>query len=1656
MSLTQRTSKSAFQVGTTGDDPVGNVTFSLLARKYEVEVPELVRGEGPSTYLERVGNALRGHGWEVRETCTLGIFSFATINMYHDLVRYGDAVVSHPVVRAICGDGAALARREGGLPLSVDDVRRRAPGLNPNEAFQVLDADSSQEEAIGLANAGYSFVLQGPPGTGKSQTITNIISEALAHHKTVLFVSEKRAALDVVHRRLEQAGLGDFVYVLHDVKQNKRDVLKGLAQQLQTPPRAASRVPDSTVRAYERSKAALDAYALESTSVDTPLGKSLWEVNDELLRLRDAPRVTFAMRDVPKLTGRGLDAMRDAVTSLADAQRQLPCAPIDHTWHGISAQHLTEDLVADVRSRSTRYAESATRLLGSLERIESECHVDFDMTLTAARTICELLQGFEGSREEVALLSSGTLTRTTRALARLTQAKKEHAGTLGRLRAAAPEPEMVESLVVAPAELRRFEEEISGWLRSDQDFARWEEMGVQRLEEESRDLTGRLDDIEQARAAILRDYRPSILELDCRALLLAFERDFSNPLRRLLSSDYQDACGQIDACRREVTSQRIGYGEALALLRQLQAIELRVESLEELNDTWQRDFPTLYQGVRTDPDKVRARIEAFHALKGLQDAAHAAARELDPLADDLTSVAKAFGLGTLGLEADLDRLVATARRVGARHKRALQSGIDERELQSLVRGVGRREAKALASQVRDVEERGTSFWSLFAEGDDAAQDDLRRAIDHAQRCSEGAGELGPMLAYARRRATCRELGLEGFVTAAERARLAPEALLPALERRVYTLWLEWALQGHAAVADFDPRAIDRQRDQFVSCDTQLIADSESQVLAVLRSSLRGLADTSDGRRLVRESQKRSHLMPIRKVFSEMPDLIAKLKPCMMMSPLSVSTFLESRSLTFDLVIFDEASQVCTENAVGAISRGRQVVIAGDSNQLPPTSFFVATSDGPDDLDDEDAETLTTARDADAFESVLEEAGMLHSVSLRWHYRSRNESLISFSNKKIYGGSLLTFPSSYEQRQGEGVSFVHVREGTWLGARRGNPTEARRVAELVFQHLRSFPDRSVGVIALSERQAALISDEIERLRQQPGAGALDHFFDEERTDCLFVKNLENVQGDERDSIFISVGYGPGESGKVLQNFGPINKKGGERRLNVAVTRARRDLVLVSSMLDTDVSESSTSRGVQVLHDYLAYARTCEAELTSQGSRSRAQREVLVSHVPEALDRSTILSTVERELVARGYHVERSIGTSSCRIDLGIKRGERDTDYIAGILFDGPEYASSTFTRERERILPGMLGLMGWRIHRVWVQAWRRDPEGSLRTLLDFVSKAAETEDGDGREGKVAPHVAPAPTGPVAPPAPVTAPKAPGTPGAQAGPGPSPSPSRQGAAASQPSVAPRATAGRASSQTPPAQSKSPATPRAAAAPKAPDGPTHAPARPSSQPKPATTTKVVPTRDRASGQASAKPAARTPKPAPKPAPKRVPLSAQTFASDKDLAKALGFAYYVEADRSRRQNRVEDFISLVVETEAPISFDLLCEDVMTYEASHQSEAAVKHEVSSYVEHSDRFKLDKYNFVWVSGKDLSRPRMAGRRSLQEISPTEREMGIMWTLWALNEGAGVSKDELLEKVSRAFGVWPWPNGRVPTQLRRSFSSLKSAGKLDELDGIVRP
>ena len=543
------------------------------------------------------------------------------------------------------------------------------------------------------------------------------------------------------------------------------------------------------------------------------------------------------------------------------------------------------------------------------------------------------------------------------------------------------------------------------------------------------------------------------------------------------------------------------------------------------------------------------------------------------------------------------------------------------------------------------------------------------------------------------------------------------------------------VESNVYLRNFNEKVYDKNIKKFQKIDNEILKLNQQRVKNILNKNKpvireKTIAPTSELGILINEINKKRRNIPIRQLLKKTGNIITKIKPCFMMSPLSVANYLDSKCYNnyFDYVIFDEASQIKIEDVIGIFFRGKNFVIMGDSKQLPPTIFF--DSDSVDDVDEDDESLYNET------ESILKLCRTVFpDKMLKWHYRSRHESLISVSNDEFYNNNLIVFPSPFSQTEDLGLKLEYNPENYYdKGKSRKNPGEAKDVIEYAINHFKKYgTDKSLGIGTFGIKQKEAILEELEyRLRKNP---ELEPFFNESGENGFFIKNLENIQGDERDVILISVGYGFDKNRKFSNNFGPLNKKGGERRLNVLITRAREKCVVFSNFLSDDIHTSnSNSRGLKAFKNFLYYAKNKKYPVTSEPTG-------------EDFD-SPFEESVNNYLEDMGYNVRKQIGCVGYKIDLAIVDPDNPDKYVLGIECDGATYHSSATARERDRLRQEVLEGLGWKFHRIWSTDWFNSRESAKKRLIKAVDEAIKNKDVSSLEKhptkKPAPELKPVPT------------------------------------------------------------------------------------------------------------------------------------------------------------------------------------------------------------------------------------------------------------------------------------------------------------------------
>lgn len=1175
------TLKLNYDGGEIGD----NLPLQAKLREQNVLLPEFDQDKGLESYFEEVEQAVGSRpDWAVRrDDIQLGFFSYEKYAMYVDLGGEnwpeGRQPWLHRDIGALLGRGYSDAETSAGDDTFLDSLKTVA------DSHEVLDADSSQRVALIRASEGHSMVVEGPPGTGKSQTITNLIAEAIYDGRTVLFVSAKKAALDVVARKLSEVGLADAFIDLHDKGVSRTAFYTEIKRTLDQNNKYRSL--DEQVRRLGELREQLNEHCF---AVNEPLqewGISPFEALSELARLPEedkedlAARVPFAK--LSTLRGEDLRRVLPRIRALQERVARIGI-PAQHPFYGVG-----------------------------IERVDRSIRLELEVNLSSA--IEELSKVDEVWKEAcsaigVDLPASGPNIVTLQLCLDRVQAAPPHEGVSMTADSWEQDAPAIREVLAA---LRQFQ-----------------------------------SSFELHKAMV----KPEIWGEDLSSIAEAYEKHSTKLLRGLI--------GEFKAARSKLTEWMLPSAHdddrarnvVLLSVRQAQTALALVHGREGLV---KRLFGSHWASESTAPDLIEGLLEWVLSLR-----AEVASGALP--AGLLTTLAKP----TSQQEACLQ--VQTA-------------------LSTAQQAVGR--TQPLLARMGYVPNATEAEFAL-----------LRQRFERWQASLE---RLDEYLEFRRVRDGLAQDGLDAVVELAERWLLAGARLTDLVARSYWYGIVDRAMSVRPALKHFDREAQESAIEEFCRLDNVKLEYNRALARKAHQDRLPKY-ETAGGQlqTLRQQCELKRRQKSIRWIMSHAGEAVQRIKPVFMMSPLTVAIHLPPSMPPFDMVVFDEASQVKPEDALCAISRAKQCVVVGDTRQMPPTNFFDNVADDDDDSDED--ETTLAAKHMESVLSLMNSAvhQSVRKPDLRWHYRSLDPRLIQPSNEIIYDNRLVVFPSASSELAGRrtGVYWNEVK-GVYApgSSKRYNEIEAEAVCEAVLCNMRERPGESVLVAAMNKQQADLIYFKLQAAERTAG-----DVFERHRVrhpfEPLDVKNLETVQGDERDVVFVSVTYGPDDTGVVHQRFGPINSEGGERRLNVLFTRARQRCEVFSSMRSDQIKVSANQSGVAAFKRYLQFAESGSTDIaipTGRSTESPFEQQVL------------------HELNLLGYEVHTQVGTEGYRIDLAVVDPDVPGRYILGVECDGATYHSARSARDRDKLRQAVLERRGWNIHRIWSLDWWQGRQGEVKRV-----------------------------------------------------------------------------------------------------------------------------------------------------------------------------------------------------------------------------------------------------------------------------------------------------------------------------------------------------
>ena len=1191
VTLERSSAQERFRLKYSGADIGPNLSLQAKMRAdFNIAIPDLAEADDFNlvNYFKEISQYIaREKDWSVEaDAIELGFFSFGKFLIYNDLDtdKWPEAhkPQNHVNLQALFNDGF---KDEHAIVHDDQDLDEETIA---NELFRVVDADSSQVLAMLAVNEGRNMVIQGPPGTGKSQTITNIIANAVGQGKKVLFVAEKMAALEVVKRRLDSINLGEACLELHSHKANKRELHDELKRVLELGKPALKQL-EQEVQLLASYRNELNDYCNAINTAVAGSGLSPQQVIGFLLKI---DRLT----DRSKLI-------------------KLPIERIDH-WNA-EAMRMAEEM--------------ADRIQARLKDIGVPAKLAFwgsRLTRLLPHEKNAILLRLQGARQSVFAL------------------QEISAAVAGQMRIEPPATEtdttaLLEQLLVAAKspDLKDLDVMSDIWLLKEKDIAELLDNG-----EELDSVYRRYKDI-----LVTEAWQQDILEI--RRNLVTYGDKWYNFIIGSYRKSNQQLASFLKVALPGDTNEKLRIIDVISEARRLE------NTLRELEPFASSIFGKRWLKQRSDWASLRkaaAYLASVH--KQVADSIHPKTL-----------------LSYLATNPDPELAAVNYKQLERQFNDAVHKRIDAvtaLELDELLRF----QRNTLQRQTFSAQAEVWAFW-----------------IEHFP-------EIQIAIDWNNLEAAAKTAGCGFLINASAEWEGAAEALKTALQKTWYEYLIEQAFRLNPALTRFERASHEEVVEKFKKLDQVNLHYNRARVAL---KHWEGVPKQQAGGQvniLRTEFNRKARFMPIRKLVEEAGLAMQAIKPVWMMSPMSIANFLPPGVIEFDMVIFDEASQVRPVEALGAIIRGKQLVVVGDTKQLPPTSFFDKMN-----TDIEDEENVTS--DLQSILGMCDGQGA-PSTMLKWHYRSRHESLISLSNHEFYEDKLVIFPSP-GSRQSMGLRFHHLPDAVYdRGKTRTNPIEAERVAQAVFEHANKTPNLSLGVVAFSTSQMEAIQNALEIQRRKHPESEV--FFSSHAHEPFFIKNLENVQGDERDVILISIGYGRTEDGKIPMSFGPLNNEGGERRLNVLITRAKMRCEVFTNITAEDIKVGENAKfGIRALKSFLYFAQFARFDHAVENP---------------VTEMKPFEEEVALQLTKLGYSVRTKIGSSGFYLDLGIIDPENPGRYILGIECDGQTYASARSATDRDRLREQVLELFGWQIYRVWSTDWYRNPERELKRLAAAIEHA----------------------------------------------------------------------------------------------------------------------------------------------------------------------------------------------------------------------------------------------------------------------------------------------------------------------------------------------
>ena len=1199
--IVRKSAQIGYIIRSREEEPFMNITLlEMLKQDFGITInglEELPRDDSGVDVVKIFSIIRRGimsqPRWDVENHAFVGIFSFNKFIMWNDIHNNAARLEENKIVKSLISGKLEWECLDISSDIDFDNK------YNPTEIALPISADSTQLEAISAATGDNSFILHGPPGTGKSQTITNIIANALYQGKKVLFVAEKMAALTVVQKRLADIGLDPFCLELHSNKSKKSTVLEQLRKTTEVIRKTSPQEFETEAERLHNQRIELNEYvdALHKKHLS---GYSLYDSFTNYAELKNASdSIPFDEKFIDELSKERFISMSDKVEELQDVGA-ICGHPYNHPLTQVKTKQYNQQNKSLAQELIPQYIDLLEIKLQYKKMLSDLLKID----------VCNISKDKTDSLEKLC----------------------NHIASL---------PDTPSTLI----------------------SIKYPERNLPNIIE----ITKHGEKRDIFRDALLIDFTKRILEYDAKPILFQWKEVNQKWFLPKLIGQNKIA----KELRSFSTTRKVNKNKIEEYLEIVIRYQKEQEKLDENASTLSQDLDFLWNNGNCNWAAVSQICEEILQINRLIYQLDENTLNVNEIRSNLASH---FYDGSQTFLTSKGKIVT--------------------------------EFISIAKEQKEIEEKLTDLLNIdFETKQDNSKDWTEYCKQSAKNWLANLDILRNWTSWNRIKDETSEIGLNLVVDAYSNGKIENQEVLAAFKKSLFKSLSEYIISKDQRLSIFNGKLFEGKIKKFKEQSKYFEELTKAELFAKLASKIPSFtleaSNSSEIGVLQRAIRNNGRAMSIRRLFDLIPNLLPRLCPCMLMSPISVAQYFEVENAKFDLVIFDEASQMPTCESIGAIARGKNVIVVGDPKQMPPTSFFTTNH-----FDEENA-------DKEDLESILDDclALSMPSKHLLWHYRSKHESLIAFSNSNYYENKLFTFPSPDDISTK--VTNVFVPGYYDRSKTRQNRFEAEAIVAEVSRRLSDpiLSQKSIGIVTFSSVQQNLIEDLLnDEFSKNPELEKVAL----ESSDPIFVKNLENVQGDERDVILFSVGYGPDKEGKIYLNFGPLNREGGWRRLNVAISRARYEMKVFSTLRSEQIDITRTSsEGVAGIKAFLEY--------TEKGKIALPNKQITKKEETGYFEK-----LVEEEIKKMGYSVQTNIGCSGYRIDIGVVNPDKPSEYILGILTDGKTYRAAKTAKDREIVQPTVLKMLGWNIYHLWSLDWWDNPQKVTQDIVRVIKELQESQ------------------------------------------------------------------------------------------------------------------------------------------------------------------------------------------------------------------------------------------------------------------------------------------------------------------------------------------